>query len=158
MILDTTDDKSEDTGGIDNGSNVIDKKGKKESGKGGSKKEAAGVSLVGHVTPIEVASFSPFAYRHGKDRREFQDQSNESVIDSNYLVAVGSQDGSISLWSNTKDRPVAVLDGIFEHTVLDIAWTADGMGIVAVSYDGHAVLIKLSADLVGESMQTYQYH
>ena len=149
MILDVGEEGDDVTEAIED----VGGQGKKESGKRATstdKKEAASISLVGHVTPIEVVSFSPFAYHDNKmrDVTDSMDQMKEDMNHVNYLIAVGTQDGSLSLWSNGRDRPVMVLDGIFEHTVLDLAWTADGMGVVAVSYDGYAVMIKLSADVV----------
>lgn len=113
--------------------------GLKDILQGGTSKSLHGcISLVGHVTPIEVTSFSPRVYQKADSK--------------NALIAVGSQDGTVSVWTNSSPRPLVVLDGFFEHTVLDLAWTPDGRKLAAVSYDGHVALIRFQRELVGESV------
>ena len=59
------------------------------------------------------------------------------------LCAVASQDGQVSIWSSSVDQSLLVLQELFEHSVMDLAWTPEGNVLVAVSYDGAAVAVRI---------------
>lgn len=95
-------------------------------------------SLVGHKSAVQSASFSPCLYKAINN------------IGTHLLVALGAQDGTISIWSSEGERPLAVLAGTFEHAVMDLAWTPDGLGVYAASYDGTIACIRMDSTLIGE--------
>jgi WD40 repeat protein len=92
-------------------------------------------SLVGHAGAVQTARFSPRLYR--------------TTGENQLVVALGAQDGVISLWSSDGERPLAVLTGLFDHAVMDLAWSADGRCLYAASYDGTIAIIKMEPSVVG---------
>ena len=86
------------------------------------------VVLVGHEAPVEVASFNPHLFKH-------DDEANGKRVDT-AVVALGSQDCGISVWWSGGARAICCAQQIFEGSVMDMAWTADGMGLLSCSYDG----------------------
>lgn len=98
-------------------------------------------SLVGHAAAIQVAQFSPRLYVRPM-----------ATAPPLLLVALGAQDGMISLWSSVASRPVVVLTGVFEHAVMDLTWSPDGRHLWAASYDGTVAEMRLDAlgELLGD--------
>lgn len=91
--------------------------------------------LVGHVSSVQTTKFSPRMYR---------DASGVTFL----LIALGSQDGVVSLWSSIASKPLMVLAGLFEHAIMDLAWSADGRSFYAVSYDGTSSKILIDEDTI----------
>lgn len=111
------------------------------------------LSLVGHSAPIEVVRFSPRLYNSEDSAIIDVEERNENFNSNNASVcAVGSQDCSLSIWKGSCPRPLAVIDGIFEHSIMDIAWMPNGLGLVACSYDGSLALIKFANLLLGDPL------
>lgn len=95
--------------------------------------QGPGTFLLGHLGPVEVVKFNPRLF------------SNTHVIDRKEMIcAVASQDGQVSIWSSSRTAPLLVLQELFEHSVMDLSWTPDGKILVAVSYDGAAVAIRVN--------------
>lgn len=64
--------------------------------------------MIGHTAPVEVAMFSPHIYkRSGKEE---------------LVCVLGSQDNGVSVWATGSPRAIVALEGLFRHSVLDIAW------------------------------------
>lgn len=93
-----------------------------------------GTYFVGHLGPVEAVRFSPRLFTGANDREKKE-----------MICAVASQDGQVSLWSSSSSTPLLVLQDLFEHSVMDLTWTPDGNVLVAVSYDGAAVAIKIDS-------------
>ena len=100
--------------------------------------QGPGIYFVGHVGPVEAVRFNPRLFR-----------SNEGMDRKEMICAVASQDGQVSIWSSSRTSPLLVLQDLFEHSVMDLAWTPDGTILVAVSYDGAAVAIKMNTSEFG---------
>ena len=88
-----------------------------------------GLSFMGHATPTEVACFAP------------------SLFGGKALIAIGSQDGTLSLWVEDQPKPVLVLEGLFEHSLLDLSW--HGSKLFSVSYDGGIAVLDLGSRWLG---------
>ena len=97
--------------------------------------------LVGHQGPVECSKFSPLLYA---PLRQSSENGPLSLDSSLGIVAMGSQDGSISLWSNVSDTPIVVFWDLFYHSVLDISWSLEGDKFFACSFDGSVVQVSLS--------------
>lgn len=93
-------------------------------------------SLVGHVAPCEAVMFSPNLY--GRDRRH-------------YVLAVSSQDLSLSFWSSVSPRPFLLVKNLTELPVLDMRWSADGNSLFMCSYGGEIRRIDVEPDDFGET-------
>lgn len=96
-----------------------------------------GIFFVGHVGPVEAVRFNPKLFKTVDGERK------------EMICAVASQDGQVSLWSSSRTSPLLVLQDLFEHSVMDLAWTPDGTVLVAVSYDGAAVAVRMNPSEFG---------
>lgn len=90
-------------------------------------------SLVGHVAPCEVTAFCPLGLK------------NEGV--SHSVLAVASQDLSLSLWSTVNPRPFLLVKNLTEQPILDLFW--DELSLYVSSYDGVVKKLEFEAKELG---------
>ncbi|WUR04261.1 WD40 repeat domain-containing protein [Vairimorpha necatrix] len=79
-------------------------------------------SLLGHVAPCEVTSFNPNTFT--TDSKQY------------FILAVGSQDLSISLWTTLSPYPFLLVKNVCELPILDLTWSSDGSSFYFCAYDG----------------------
>ena len=91
-------------------------------------------SLMGHVAPSEVVSFNPNVFA-GRERY--------------YVIAVASQDRSLSLWNSMNSRPFLLLKNLVSAPVLDMRWSKDGETLVVCTYDGEVKRLSFSKKELG---------
>eukprot|EP00635_Sarcinochrysidales_sp_CCMP3193_P003678 CAMPEP_0118894558 /NCGR_PEP_ID=MMETSP1166-20130328/3285_1 /TAXON_ID=1104430 /ORGANISM="Chrysoreinhardia sp, Strain CCMP3193" /LENGTH=271 /DNA_ID=CAMNT_0006833483 /DNA_START=434 /DNA_END=1245 /DNA_ORIENTATION=- len=91
--------------------------------------------LFGHSSPITVARFSPVQYGYGP-------QVNNGKTAAMSVVAVGSQDATVSIWTSCTDRPLVVMRDCFGGAVSDMSWSNEGGLLVACSHDGSLLVIE----------------
>ena len=65
-------------------------------------------------------------------------------------IAIGSRDRSLSVWLTSLKRPLFVIHDVFESSILDLAWSKDGMVLLACSMDGSVAAVVLNEDELGE--------
>ncbi len=65
------------------------------------------------------------------------------------VVAVGGQDGTVSVWLTGAARPLAVLHAAFQHPVADVAWVPSGVALLACSTDGSVLLLAFDPAELG---------
>jgi len=104
--------------------------------------------LVGHRHPVTVVRFAPIMCRPSlhllmvsfKSLHRFDASESETCNSSRShplsAVALGSQDGTISVWTSLSDRPFLVLKNCFSGAVSDMCWSSDGLQLVGCSHDG----------------------
>ena len=97
-------------------------------------------SLVGHENAVVVVAFSP---------RLFRGVNGQEV---STVVALGSQDQSVSVWITGLPRPVLVARDVFERHVMDLSWSADGYTLYACSSDGSIALFTFTPDELAETL------
>lgn len=98
------------------------------------------ISFVGHQYPIEVVSFNPLL---------FNTLSTKSQMNVRMYCAVGSQDKGISIWRNDYTRPIAVIQDLFQHAVLDMDWIIQSNklhGLVVASMDGTVAICVFNVE------------
>lgn len=96
-------------------------------------------SLIGHVAPCEVACFYPNML-----------MKNDKAY---ALLAVGSQDRSVSFWISEKEKPVLLVKNAFEQPILDMLWV--GRTLYACSYDGYVKTFELSEEEIGRDVDNF---
>lgn len=96
-------------------------------------------SLIGHAAPTEITAFCPLAFRHAAPR------GHSACY---YIIALASQDLSISLWSTASPRPFLLVKNFTEAPVLDLCW--DGTTLYASSYDGIVKKLVFAPGELGE--------
>ncbi|OZJ03631.1 hypothetical protein BZG36_03720 [Bifiguratus adelaidae] len=106
------------------------------------------VSLVGHDMPIECTAFNPqLFYFLRKDNDQTPIASDAEHGELGLLVALGSQDRSISIWNNQFARPLCVATDLFDNNIYDISWGPDGRWLVACSQDGTIAFLQFEDEI-----------
>ncbi|WFD35111.1 HIR complex subunit [Malassezia cuniculi] len=98
------------------------------------------MSLVGHENTVTVVAFSP---------RFFCEPGTDNPVT---VVALGSQDQSVSVWLSRLERPVLVARGLFERHIMDLSWSSDGYTLYACSSDGSVAALVFSEDELGATL------
>ncbi|RKP34816.1 WD40-repeat-containing domain protein, partial [Dimargaris cristalligena] len=123
-------------------------------------KWATQINLVGHKAPIEVVKFNPVIFKPLDDKDDSATKKSAAAGEDaentptgpTALIAVGSQDRSITVWTTRNPRPMSVADGIFEHNVTDLDWSPDGMTLFASSHDGTVAILSFTEAELGQPM------
>lgn len=93
-------------------------------------------SLVGHAAPTEITCFCPFSFKK---------------IQKFYILAIASQDLSISFWNTMNPKPFLLLKNFTESPVLDMFW--DNLVLYVSSYDGIVKTITFDESEFGEKVE-----
>merc|ERR1719483_706116 len=67
-------------------------------------------------------------------------------------LAIGSRDRSLSVWLTSLKRPLFVIHDVFESSILDLAWSKDGLVLLACSMDGSIAAVVLNEKELGTPM------
>jgi len=67
-------------------------------------------------------------------------------------LAIGSRDRSLSVWLTSLKRPLFVIHDVFESSILDLAWSKDGLVLLACSMDGSIAAVVLNEKELGTAM------
>ncbi|KAK9861563.1 hypothetical protein WJX84_004683 [Apatococcus fuscideae] len=132
-------------------------------------------SFVGHKAPVVAAACNPHLFypaeqqpkvltmANGPDSAQTGGEGGSAEAPAaGSIIALGSQDARLTIWRVDRDRPVVVANRVFEHTVVDLAWTPDGYHLIASSMDGTLAAFHfdpgelgqvMSQEEVGEAMQ-----
>ncbi|ORX92019.1 WD40 repeat-like protein [Basidiobolus meristosporus CBS 931.73] len=107
------------------------------------------VSLVGHDAAVEVVKFNPIMFHHKDVNTTVSSAKREEFQDLTAVCAVGSQDRGISVWINRNARPLAVAQSVFQHSVLDLSWSSNGLVLCGCSYDGSVTVLQFKQEEFG---------
>ncbi|XP_059615006.1 protein HIRA homolog [Phlebotomus argentipes] len=64
-------------------------------------------------------------------------------------LAVGSRDHALSVWMTALQRPLLVIHDLFQDSILDLSWSADGYVLMACSGDGTVACLQFSDSELG---------
>ncbi|GLT48744.1 hypothetical protein SLA2020_223520 [Shorea laevis] len=104
---------------------------------------AATFDFLGHHAPIIVAKFNHSMFRanpgnaqeaNGWANGATQPGGRESQPYN--VIAIGSQDRTITVWTTACPRPLFVARHFFSQSVVDLSWSPDGYSLFACSLDG----------------------
>ncbi|GKU93865.1 hypothetical protein SLEP1_g7424 [Rubroshorea leprosula] len=104
---------------------------------------AATFDFLGHHAPIIVAKFNHSMFRantgnaqeaNGWANGATQPEGRESQPYN--VIAIGSQDRTITVWTTACPRPLFVARHFFSQSVVDLSWSPDGYSLFACSLDG----------------------
>ncbi|TMS34173.1 hypothetical protein L596_001812 [Steinernema carpocapsae] len=100
----------------------------------------ASLDLVGHRKPVTCVRACP-------NLMQFLDHKGKMRTVS--CFALGSADKGLSVWViPSVSRPVIVLDNLFKHSIVDVAW--NGFQLAACSVDGSVRFLEFKAKEIGE--------
>jgi protein HIRA/HIR1 len=122
---------------------------------------ASAHSLVGHSGAVVASRASGKLFAPPRGRRQKQHSGGGGGDSSppprdpsevGRVVALGAQDGRVSVWLTTRPTAVAVAARFFKQSVVDLAWTPDGFSLLAVSSDGTLACFQFEEEELGEAL------
>ncbi|XVE79279.1 hypothetical protein DITRI_Ditri14bG0045000 [Diplodiscus trichospermus] len=108
---------------------------------------AATFDFLGHNAPVIVVKFNHSMFR--RNAANSQEAKATPVGWANgankiggkesqpyNVIAIGSQDRTITVWTTASPRPLFVAKHFFSQSVVDLSWSPDGYSLFACSLDG----------------------
>ncbi|KAB5561536.1 hypothetical protein DKX38_006493 [Salix brachista] len=124
---------------------------------------AATFDFLGHNAPIIVVKFN-----HSMFRRNFANAQEVKAAQVGWtngaskiggkesqpynVIAIGSQDRTITVWTTASPRPLFVAKHFFTQSVVDLSWSPDGYSLFACSLDGSVATLHFDAKELGHRL------
>ncbi|TYI80467.1 hypothetical protein E1A91_D05G089100v1 [Gossypium mustelinum] len=125
---------------------------------------AATFDFLGHNAPIIVVKFN-----HSMFRRNFANSQEVKATPVGWangaaakiggkesqpynVIAIGSQDRTITVWTTASPRPLFVAKHFFGQSVVDLSWSPDGYSLFACSLDGTVATFHFEAKELGHRL------
>ena len=102
--------------------------------------------FVGHRKAVTCVRFNDNMFE--KEQKLDGKKKNTQYL----CIAIGSRDRSLSVWLTSLKRPLFVIHDVFESSILDLAWSKDGMVLLACSMDGSVAAVVLNEEELGTPM------
>lgn len=123
---------------------------------------AATFDFLGHNAPIIVVKFNHSMFR--RHPSNIQDGKEASAGWANVapkagkdsqpynVIAIGSQDRTITVWTTASPRPLFVAKHFFAQSVVDLSWSPDGYSLFACSLDGTVATFHFEVKEIGQKL------
>ncbi|GAB4859765.1 hypothetical protein Ancab_011243 [Ancistrocladus abbreviatus] len=124
---------------------------------------AATFDFLGHNAPVIVVKFNHSMFRRNMSNP--QDLKPTSAGWANgaskiggkesqpyNVIAIGSQDRTITVWTTASPRPLFVAKHFFSQSVVDLSWSPDGYSLFACSLDGSVATFYFDAKELGHRL------
>uniref|UniRef100_A0A8D8YSY3 Protein HIRA n=1 Tax=Cacopsylla melanoneura TaxID=428564 RepID=A0A8D8YSY3_9HEMI len=98
---------------------------------------------VGHRKAVTAVRFIPNLVKRKCGLGNHQKIRHLSVL------AIGSRDHGVSVWLGGYPRPLVVMEDLFTSAVLDLAWSPNGLALLACSYDGTLACFLFTQSEIG---------
>ncbi|KAJ6816368.1 protein HIRA isoform X1 [Iris pallida] len=124
---------------------------------------SATFDFLGHNAPIIVVKFN-----HSMFRKNFTNGQEVKVAASGWtngaskavskeqqpynVIAIGSQDRTITVWTTASARPLFVAKHFFSQSVVDLSWSPDGYALFACSLDGSVATFHFEVKELGHRL------
>ncbi|KAI3822775.1 hypothetical protein L1987_10373 [Smallanthus sonchifolius] len=119
--------------------------------------------FLGHNAPIIVVKFNHSMFkRHPTNNHEAKGASagwangsskNSGKESQPYnVIAIGSQDRTITVWTTASARPLFVAKHFFSQSVVDLSWSPDGYSLFACSLDGTVATFHFEVKEIGHRL------
>ncbi|KAH9573919.1 hypothetical protein CY35_01G027300 [Sphagnum magellanicum] len=130
----------------------------------------ASFDFVGHNAPVVAVRFNHSMFRkqvhRSPDGKEGADAGNGAstgtVVNGTSskpkdalpynVIAIGSQDCCISVWTTGSPRPVFIGKHFFTQSVVDLSWSPDGYTLFCCSLDGTVASFHFEAKELGQKI------
>ena len=96
--------------------------------------------FVGHRKAVTCVRFNDNIFE-----KELDNKKSAQFV----CLAIGSRDRSMSVWLTSLKRPLFVIHDVFESSILDLAWSKDGLVLLACSMDGSVAAVVLNEKELG---------
>ncbi|CAL5432317.1 unnamed protein product [Camellia sinensis] len=124
---------------------------------------SATFDFLGHNAPVIVVKFNhsmftrslsnaqevkaaPVGWTNGTSKTEENEPLPYNVI------AIGSQDRTITVWTTASPRPLFVAKHFFTQSVVDLSWSPDGYSLLACSLDGTVATFHFEEKELGQRL------
>uniref|UniRef100_A0A1D1YI46 Protein HIRA n=1 Tax=Anthurium amnicola TaxID=1678845 RepID=A0A1D1YI46_9ARAE len=121
---------------------------------------SATFDFLGHNAPVVVVKFNHSMFR--KNFSNGQEAKGKSAAWTNgslklagkelqpyNVIAIGSQDRTITVWTTASARPLFVAKHFFSQSVVDLSWSPDGYALFACSLDGTVAMFHFEVKELG---------
>ncbi|KAL5974635.1 hypothetical protein ACLOJK_031305 [Asimina triloba] len=124
---------------------------------------SATFDFLGHNAPVIVVKFN-----HSVFRRNFPNGQEATVATAGWsngtsktsskeplpynVIAIGSQDRTITVWTTVSARPLFVAKHFFSQSVVDLSWSPDGYTLFACSLDGSVATFHFEVKELGHRL------
>ncbi|XWS73929.1 hypothetical protein CRYUN_Cryun02cG0171300 [Craigia yunnanensis] len=124
---------------------------------------AATFDFLGHNAPVIVVKFN-----HSMFRRNFANSQEAKATPVGWangaakiggkesqpynVIAIGSQDRTITVWTTASPRPLFVAKHFFSQSVVDLSWSPDGYSLFACSLDGTVATFHFEVKELGHRL------
>ncbi|KAG6548535.1 hypothetical protein Mapa_010023 [Marchantia paleacea] len=107
--------------------------------------------FVGHNAPVVAVRYNHSMFRKAPDSKKNGGANDASGGDSApyNVIAMGSQDCNITVWTTASPRPVFVGKHFFTQSVVDLSWSTDGYTLLCCSLDGTVASFSFEAKELG---------
>lgn len=124
---------------------------------------AATFDFLGHNAPIIVVKFNHYMFRRSSSNSQDLKASSggwangasktggKESLPYN-VIAIGSQDRTITVWTTASPRPLFVAKHFFSQSVVDLSWSPDGYSLFACSLDGSVATFSFDAKELGHKL------
>lgn len=96
-----------------------------------------------HLSSGQDAKAAPAGWANGASKASSKEHQPYNVI------AIGSQDRTITVWTTASARPLFVAKHFFTQSVVDLSWSPDGYSLFACSLDGSVATFHFEAKELG---------
>ncbi|KAF8397850.1 hypothetical protein HHK36_016775 [Tetracentron sinense] len=124
---------------------------------------SATFDFLGHNAPVIVVKFN-----HSMFRRNFSNNQEVKAAPVGWangssktagkesqpynVIAIGSQDRTITVWTTASARPLFVAKHFFSQSVVDLSWSSDGYSLFACSLDGTVATFHFEVKELGHRL------
>jgi protein HIRA/HIR1 len=126
---------------------------------------SATFDFLGHNAPIIVVKFNHSMFRRNPANAEEVKNSNSGWSNNGNskigtgkefqpynIIAIGSQDRTITVWTTASARPLFVAKHFFAQSVVDLSWSPDGYSLFACSLDGSIATFHFEVKELGHKL------
>ncbi|KAM1005847.1 hypothetical protein ACFX14_002761 [Malus domestica] len=125
---------------------------------------SATFDFLGHNAPVIVVKFNHSMYRRnisnaqekaapiGWTNGASKTGGKEKEPQPYNVIAIGSQDKTITVWTTASPRPLFVAKHFFTQSVVDLSWSPDGYSLFACSLDGSVATFHFDVKELGNRL------
>ncbi|CAI9105597.1 OLC1v1004559C7 [Oldenlandia corymbosa var. corymbosa] len=123
---------------------------------------SATFDFLGHNAPIIVVKFNHSMFKRNTSNAQdlkvaslgWANGSAKGGKDSQpyNVIAIGSQDRTITVWTTASPRPLFVAKHFFSQSVVDLSWSPDGYSLFACSLDGTVATFHFDENELGQRL------
>lgn len=119
--------------------------------------------FLGHNAPIIVVKFNHSMFKRNPTNTHEQkatsggwangfSKNNGKESQPYNVIAIGSQDRTITVWTTASARPLFVAKHFFSQSVVDLSWSPDGYSLFACSLDGTVATFHFEVKELGQRL------